>query len=86
MGGGREPLSCPGLYEWNITPRFNCACAFPIGLLLTATGLLWMGQGAGYIMWPQSSFMLLQTQWVYYGALTVTLGVAFVLAGLFKRR
>jgi uncharacterized membrane protein len=57
-----------------------------IGLLLTATGLLWMGQGAGYIMWPQSSFMLLQTQWVYYGALTVTLGVAFVLAGLFKRR
>jgi len=57
-----------------------------IGLLLTATGLFWMGQGAGYIMWPQSSFMLLQTQWVYYGALTVTLGVAFVLAGLFKRR
>ena len=32
-----------------------------IGLLLTATGLLWMGQGAGYIRWPQSSFMLLQT-------------------------
>jgi len=30
--------------------------------------------------------MLLQTQWVYYGAVTVTLGVAFVVAGLSRHR
>ncbi len=56
------------------------------GLLILAMGLLWMGQGAGYIMWPQRSFMLLQTQWITYGAVTGALGLVLVFVGLFKRR
>ncbi len=47
-----------------------------IGILATLTGLLWIGQGSGYVNWPASSFMISQKQWIYYGA-----GVAFV--GLF---
>lgn len=31
-------------------------------------GLLWIGQGTGYVNWPQSSFMIRQIQWAYYGA------------------
>ncbi len=56
------------------------------GVLILAMGLLWMGQGAGYIMWPQSSFMLLQTQWITYGAVTAALGLVLVFVGLVKRR
>jgi len=47
-----------------------------VGPFMTVLGLIWMGQGAGYIQWPRNSFMLFQTQWVYYGAATVALGVA----------
>jgi hypothetical protein len=28
-------------------------------------GLLWIGQGTGYINWPQSSFMISQVQWAW---------------------
>ncbi len=55
------------------------------GLIIAAMGLLWMGQGAGYINWPQSSFMLQQTQWIYYGGATFIAGLALVLLAL-KRR
>jgi uncharacterized membrane protein len=57
-----------------------------IGLVITALGLLWIGQGSGYIQWPQSSFMLLQTQWVYYGAATAALGIGLVVYALYGRR
>ena len=39
-----------------------------IGIIALAMGLLWMGQGSGYIPWPASSFMINQTRWIYYGA------------------
>jgi uncharacterized membrane protein len=39
-----------------------------IGLAAFAMGLLWVGQGFGYIKWPASSFMISQTKWIYYGA------------------
>jgi uncharacterized membrane protein len=55
------------------------------GTLLLGLGLLWVGQGAGFILWPDSSFMLLQTQWIYYGAATAALGMALFLFGIFKR-
>ena len=56
------------------------------GPIITVLGLIWMGQGAGYIQWPRSSFMLLQTQWVYYGAAIVVLGVAQTCYGFFKSK
>jgi uncharacterized membrane protein len=39
-----------------------------VGFLALAVGLLWIGQGTGYVAWPQSSFMISQIQWAYHGA------------------
>ena len=44
------------------------------GVLTLLMGLLWMGQGAGIIMWPASSFMLAQREWILWGALLALAG------------
>ncbi|EGP07413.1 hypothetical protein [Afipia clevelandensis] len=54
-----------------------------IGGLAIAVGLLWVGQGTGYVNWPQSSFMISQVQWAYYGA---GLAIAGLLAIVFAQR
>jgi len=46
-------------------------------------GLLWIGQGTGYVNWPQESFMIRQIQWAWYGAGLVAIGA--VLIGLSRR-
>jgi len=46
-----------------------------VGVLALLMGILWIGQGTGYIPWPSSSFMIDQMPWAYRGA-----GLAF--AGL----
>jgi hypothetical protein len=51
-----------------------------IGFLLLAMGLLWMGQGAGYIHWPAESFMISQFQWVYYGGAVAAVGLIMIVA------
>ena len=53
-----------------------------IGLILLAMGLLWMGQGAGYIRWPASSFMISQFQWVYYGGVVAVVGLILIILAL----
>lgn len=50
-----------------------------VGVLLMLMGLLWVGQGAGLIHWPQSSFMLDQRPWMWRGALLAAVGVALML-------
>ena len=45
-----------------------------IGLLALLMGLLWMGQGAGLIMWPASSFMLAQKIWSLWGGVLAATG------------
>ncbi len=50
-----------------------------VGVLLTLIGLLWIGQGLGYIHWPQSSFMLGDTNWADYGAALAVAGLLLVL-------
>jgi uncharacterized membrane protein len=50
-----------------------------IGVVAILMGLLWIGQGLGYVMWPRSSFMLQQTQWAYYGAALAVIGLIVVL-------
>jgi len=52
-----------------------------IGALALLMGLIWTGQGAGYINWPESSFMLKQTQWIYYGAATALGGLVLIWLG-----
>lgn len=48
------------------------------GLLIAASGALWTLQGLGIVTWPQESFMIRQTQWVWYGAATVVAGLVLV--------
>lgn len=50
-----------------------------IGVLLALIGLLWIGQGLGYIAWPRSSFMLGDTDWADYGAALAVAGLLLVL-------
>jgi hypothetical protein len=54
-----------------------------IGIIALAMGLLWMGQGSGYIPWPASSFMISQTKWIYYGGVLAAVGVILI---IFARR
>jgi hypothetical protein len=49
-----------------------------LGLVAFAIGLLWIGQGTGVIKWPESSFMISQTQWAGYGAALAALGLILV--------
>lgn len=55
-----------------------------IGLVLVALGLFWLGQGTGYIMWPESSFMLRDMTWAYIGGGVAAIG--FILLLLSGRR
>ena len=49
-----------------------------IGLIAVFMGLLWIGQGTGYVHWPASSFMINQTQWAGYGAALAALGLILI--------
>ncbi|MBB5045841.1 hypothetical protein HNR60_000576 [Rhodopseudomonas rhenobacensis] len=49
-----------------------------VGILTLLMGLIWTGQGAGLINWPEASFMLKQTQWIYYGGLTALGGAVLI--------
>jgi hypothetical protein len=49
-----------------------------LGVVLLLGGLLWMGQGAGLIHWPASSFMIDQRPWILRGALLAFLGAVFI--------
>jgi uncharacterized membrane protein len=49
-----------------------------LGILALLIGLLWIGQGTGTINWPQSSFMIRQTQWAYYGAALAVVGLILI--------
>ena len=55
-----------------------------VGIAAVLRGLLWIGQGTGYIMWPKSSFMLDQRPWVTRGAILAVVGVVLII--LSRRR
>ncbi|KQS04620.1 hypothetical protein ASG11_10465 [Sphingomonas sp. Leaf357] len=47
-----------------------------VGVVAVAMGLLWVGQGLGYVHWPaKGNFMLDQREWAVKGALLALLGV-----------
>ena len=66
--------------------RLLPAILLVIGVLATAMGLLWLGQGLGYIQWPASSFMLDQRPWAWRGAVLALFGVLLILRALKRRR
>ncbi len=54
-----------------------------VGLLAAAMGVLWIGQGLGYVRWPQSSFMIDRRPWVMRGTVLAVVGLVMI---LFARR
>ena len=48
------------------------------GVLAILMGLLWIGQGLGYIHWPASSFMLDQRPWALRGVILAVIGVGLL--------
>jgi len=50
-----------------------------VGIVAVLMGLLWVGQGAGVIHWPASSFMLDQRPWVLRGAILAIAGLVAIL-------
>lgn len=46
-----------------------------LGVLMALIGLLWIGQGSGVFPYPASSFMINETQWIWWGLLTAAVGV-----------
>ncbi len=56
-----------------------------IGALMVAMGLLWIGQGLGYIHWPASSFMLNQRPWAVRGLSLAVAGIGLLLFARGKR-
>ena len=49
------------------------------GVLALLMGLLWIGQGLGYIHWPASSFMLDQRPWALRGAILAVIGLGLLI-------
>ena len=48
------------------------------GVAALLMGLLWLGQGLGYIHWPASSPMLDQRPWATRGAILAVIGVGLL--------
>jgi hypothetical protein len=55
-----------------------------VGVIALLAGLLFAGQGAGYIHWPATSTMISDVHWVYYGAGIAAIGLVLIL--LSRRR
>jgi hypothetical protein len=53
------------------------------GITALAAGLLFVGQGLGYIRWPARSFMISEMKWVYYGGGIAVIGL--VMIGIARR-
>lgn len=62
-------------------PRIALNVAAVLAILV---GLIWIGQGSGYLPYPASSFMIDQSPWIAYGAGLALIG-AFGLV-LLRRR
>jgi hypothetical protein len=52
-----------------------------VGFIALLMGLLWIGQGSGYVRWPSSSFMIDETAWTTRGAILAVVGVGMIWIG-----
>lgn len=55
------------------------------GVAALLMGLLWIGQGLGYVHWPASSFMLDQRPWALRGAILAVIGVGLLVYARSRR-
>ena len=58
------------------------AMIIALGAVLELVGLLWIGQGAGIVRWPSSSFMIDQQSWIAMGVAMLAVGVFLMWRGL----
>lgn len=49
-----------------------------VGIIALVLGLLFVGQGLGYIQWPAESFMISQVRWAYYGGGIAVIGIVLI--------
>jgi hypothetical protein len=49
-----------------------------LGIIGVLTGLLWIGQGTGYVHWPASSFMINETKWAWNGLAVAIIGLILI--------
>lgn len=49
-----------------------------VGIAALLMGLLWVGQGAGLIHWPASSFMIDRRPWIARGAILAAVGLILI--------
>jgi len=59
--------------------------ALIVGIAAVLMGSLWIGQGAGLIHWPESSFMIDQRPWVTRGAILTVIGLILIAASRVRR-
>lgn len=52
-----------------------------IGVLALLMGLLWIGQGTGFVRWPASSFMINESAWALRGCVLAVGGVLMIVFG-----
>ena len=52
-----------------------------IGALCLILGLLWIGQGLGFVRWPAESFMVGHSEWSMHGVVLAILGAVMILIG-----
>jgi hypothetical protein len=56
-----------------------------VGVLVLAMGLIWVGQGLGYLTWTPAhmkpSFMIGDMHWTYYGAALAVFGLLVIMYG-----
>ena len=52
-----------------------------VGTVALLMGLLWIGQGSGYVRWPSSSIMIDETAWTTRGAILAVVGVGMIWIG-----
>ena len=52
---------------------------YALGVLLALVGLLWIGQGFGYVRWPRTSFMIGERSWADYGSALTVGGLLLIL-------
>ena len=50
-----------------------------LGCVAILVGLLWIGQGTGYVRWPASSFMIDARRWGWYGLALAIVGAGMII-------
>ncbi len=59
---------------------------FVLGAAALLIGLVWIGQGLGYVHWPASSFMLDQRPWAVRGAGLAAVGIVVLVVAWRRAR